>query len=114
MSHKDAGILQAYVNERIQCDVQAAFLGRPCADAISKSVSHMSLDVDPRAPTRLTNDEEDSLKTHPLIVELRERHDTISQKAKRMHGTLKKAEEAGCKIFELCKQTASNLEQAKK
>jgi len=114
MSHKDAGIFQAYINERIQCDVQAAFLGRPSADAIFKSVSHMSRDVDPRAPTKLTNDEVDSLKTHPLIVELRERRDTISREAKRMHGTLKKAEAARSKIFELYKQTTSDLEQAKK
>ncbi len=78
MSHKDAGIFQAYINERIQCDVQAAFLGRPSADAILKSVSYMSRDVDPRAPTKLTCHEVDSLKTHPLIVELRERRDAIS------------------------------------
>ena len=29
MGHKDAGIFQAYINERVQCDVQAAFSGRP-------------------------------------------------------------------------------------
>ena len=72
MNHKDAGIFQVYINERIQCDVQAAFLGRPSADAILKSVSHMSRGVDPRAPTNLTNNEVNSLKTHPLVVELRD------------------------------------------
>jgi len=55
-----------------------------------------------------------SLKTHPLIVELRERRDTISQKAQRMHGTFKKAEAAGSMIYELYKQATSDLEQAKK
>jgi hypothetical protein len=50
----------------------------------------MSHDVDPGAPTELTDCEVDSLKTHPLIVELRERRDTISQEAQRMHGTLEK------------------------
>jgi len=114
MNHKDAGIFQAYINERIQCDVQAAFLGRPSADAILKSVSHMSRDVDPRAPTKLTNNEVNSLKTHPLVVELRQRRDTISQEAKRIHGTLKKAEVAGSMIYKLYKQATSDLEQAKK
>ena len=33
MNHRDAGIFQAYLNERVRCDVQAAFLGRPSADA---------------------------------------------------------------------------------
>jgi hypothetical protein len=114
MSHKDAGIFQAYINERIQCDVQAAFLGRPSADAILKSVSHMSRDVDPHAPTKLTDNEVDSLKTHPLIVELKERRDTLSKEARRMHGTLKKAEAAGSMIHELYQQATSDLEQAKK
>jgi hypothetical protein len=114
MSHKDAGIFQAYINERIQCDVQAAFLGRPSADAILKSVSHMSRDVDPRAPTTLTCYEVDSLKTHPLILELRERRDAISQVARRMHGTLYLAEAAGSLIYELYKQATSDLKQAKK
>jgi len=61
MNHKDAGTF----HERMQCDVQAAFLGRPSADAILKSVSHMSRDVDPRAPIKLANNEVNSLKTHP-------------------------------------------------
>ena len=35
MNHKDAGIFQAYLNERVRYDVQAAFLGRP-------STSHLT------------------------------------------------------------------------
>ena len=37
MNHRDAGIFQAYLNERVRCDVQAAFLGRPSADALIKT-----------------------------------------------------------------------------
>jgi len=29
MNHRDARTFQAYLNERVRCDVQAAFLGRP-------------------------------------------------------------------------------------
>jgi hypothetical protein len=61
----------------------------------------MSRDVDPRALTKLTDNEVDSLKTHPLIVELRERRDALSKEARRMHGILKKAEAAGSMIHEL-------------
>ena len=71
MGHIDAGIYQAYINERIQCDVQAAFLGRPSADALFKSLTHVGRDIDPRAPQAVANLTNDSLKTHPLIVELR-------------------------------------------
>jgi hypothetical protein len=70
----------------------------------------MSRDVNPGAPTKLTDYEADSLKPHQLIVELRERRDTISQEAQRMHGTLKKAEAAGSMIYELYKQETSDPE----
>jgi len=33
-NHRDAGIFQAYLKERVRCDVQAAFLGRPSDDAL--------------------------------------------------------------------------------
>jgi hypothetical protein len=78
MNHKDAGISQAYIKERIQCDVQATFFGRPSADATLKSVSYISRDVNPRVSTKLTDYEVGLLKTHPLIAELGERRDTIS------------------------------------
>src|SRR5271156_3059982 len=95
MNHRDAGIFQAYINERVQCDVQAAFLGRPSADALFKSLGHMSRDIDPRAPTQLTASDIDALKVHPLIIELRERRDALSREIQRTHKTLKNAEASG-------------------
>src|SRR5215469_16205602 len=95
MNHKDAGIFQACINERIQCGVQAAFLGRQSADAVLKFVSDMNCDIDPGVPTKLADCEVDSLKTHQLIVEFRERRDIISQETQRMYETLRKAEATG-------------------
>lgn len=113
MSHANAGIFQAYINERIQCDVQAAFLGRPSADALFKAMSHMSRDIDPRAPTQLTEDEVNDLKTHPLMVELRQRRDTLSKEARKIYGTLRNAEKAEDLVFALYKEASSNLNNAK-
>jgi Protein of unknown function (DUF3435) len=113
MSHRDAGIFQAYINERIQCDVQAAFLGRPSADALLKSISHMNRDVDPRAPIKLTQCEVDELKIRPLIVELRQRRDTLSKEARTLHGTLKKAKTAESVVYKLYKEADSDLKNAK-
>jgi hypothetical protein len=81
MSHADPGIFQDYMNEWIQCDVQAAFPGRPPADALFKAISHMSRHIDPHAPTQLSGDALGDLKTHPLIVELRQRRDILSTEA---------------------------------
>jgi len=43
MCHRDAGIYQADINQRVQCDVQAAFLGQPSARALFKAVTHESI-----------------------------------------------------------------------
>lgn len=114
MGHINAGIFQAYMNERIQCDVQAAFLGRPSADALLKSISHMSRDVDSRAPTELTDDQKNSLKTHPLIVELRGRRDAISAEAQRMYGTLENAKKNDPKIYALYRGAQAQFDSTKK
>lgn len=114
MGHRDAGVLQAYMNERIQCDVQAAFLNRPSADALFKAMSHMSRDVDPRAPSTLTDIEYDQLKAHPLLVELRDRRDALSKEARRAHGTLKKAEATDSKLFKLYNQARLDFDSTKK
>jgi hypothetical protein len=95
MNHRDAGIFQAYTNERVQFDVQAAFLRRPSNNAMIKSISHMSRNIDPRALTQLTQCEVNDLKMHPLIVELRQRRDILSKEAQRQHKTLKRAQELG-------------------
>ncbi|KAI9776368.1 MAG: hypothetical protein M1816_005335, partial [Peltula sp. TS41687] len=110
---KDAGIFQAYINERVQCDVQAAFLGRPSADALIKAVSHMSRYVDPRAPTELTESGLNTLKSHPEIVRLRQLRDNLTQEARRQYGTVKNAEAAGSKISEMRQKAEAALRCSK-
>lgn len=111
MNHRDAGIFQAYLNERVGCDVQAAFLGRPSADALIKAASHMSRYVDPRAPTELTEPEVDTLKTHPRIVKLRQLRDSLSQALRDEYGTIAKA--TGTEMYEMYKKARNALQCAK-
>ena len=110
MGHRDAGIFQAYINERIQCDVQATFLGRPSQSIIFKSLGHMSRDMDSRAPTRLTTAHIEELKQRPLIVRLRERKDALYTAVKVQHKTLKKAEEMGSETLRLYREAVQDLE----
>ena len=91
MNHKDAGIFQAYINERVQFDVQAAFLGRPSADAALKATSHRSRYIDPRAPSKLTDSDKQPLRTHPNIVKYRQLRDSLSAEARRVFGSVKEA-----------------------
>jgi Protein of unknown function (DUF3435) len=70
MNHMDARIYQAYINQRVQCDVQAAFLKRPSADGIQKALTHMRRAADPRALTKRTASLK-GIKSHPDIVACR-------------------------------------------
>jgi hypothetical protein len=109
MGHKDAGVYQAYINQRVQCDVQAAFLGRPSSTALFKAVTHMSRHVDPRAPTDLSPEEIQVLKADSSIVQLRELRDRLSHEAREESGTLKNAETEGTKIYQMYKQADRQL-----
>ena len=113
MCHRDAGVYQAYINQRVQCDVQAAFLGQPSSTALFKAVTHISRHADPRAPTEPTADEINALKVDPVIVQLRELRDRLSNEARKEAGTLKKAEAEGTKIYQMYKKANRALHSAK-
>ena len=112
VNHKDAGIFQAYINQRVQCDVQAAFLGRPSADTLLKTVSHMSRLADPRAPTKHTIST-GNIKTHPDIVKFRQLRDSLSQEARHSFGSIKNAKAQGSKIYQLYKEAGDALQCSK-
>jgi hypothetical protein len=112
MNHKDAGIYQAYINQRVQCDVQAAFLGRPSADGIQKALTHMRRAADPRAPTKHTVSLEE-IKTHPDIVTCRQIRDNLSQEARYAFGSIKNAAAQGSKVYQLYKKASNDLQCTK-
>jgi hypothetical protein len=114
MEHQNAGIFQAYMNTRVQYDVQAGFLDLPSNDALIKAMTHMSRDVDPRAPNKPTKMDLAELKIHPLLVELRERRDFLSAEAKRSHGTIKRAQAARSEIYLMYNYAQLDFESTKK
>ncbi|PNP56824.1 hypothetical protein THARTR1_03122 [Trichoderma harzianum] len=113
MSHRDAGVYQAYINQRVQCHVQAAFLSQPSAQALFKAVTHMSRYVDPRAPIELTSDEAAKLRLDPEVGKLKELRDQLSKEIRSESGTIKKAEIAGTKLYQLYKKAGDALKCAK-
>jgi Protein of unknown function (DUF3435) len=68
MNYRDAGIFQAYLNERVYYNVQAAFLRYSSADALIKVASYISHYVNLHTPTELSISNTDALKTYPDIV----------------------------------------------
>lgn len=114
MGHIYASTFQAYMNQRVQCHVQAAFLGIPSEDALLNILSHQSRYIDPRAPSHyedLPATTRESLSTHPEIVSLQEMRDSIAREAKELYGSMENA--AGTKIGELKAKTEAALRCAK-
>jgi len=114
MGHRDAGIYQAYINKQIQYDVQATFLGCPSADALFKSLTYVGQDTNPWAPKAIADLTNNSLKTHPLIVELCQWRDALSKATRELYRILKNAQALRSEEYKLYMQAASDLENQKK
>ncbi|KAM4067411.1 hypothetical protein HRG_001360 [Hirsutella rhossiliensis] len=80
MCHINAATYQAYINQRVQCDTVAAFLGRPSNKALLKAAGHMSRHADPRAPTDASAIELRKIKTNPTLVSLIGLRDSLTWK----------------------------------
>ncbi|EFY84778.1 hypothetical protein MAC_09181 [Metarhizium acridum CQMa 102] len=78
MCHINAATYQAYINQRVQCDTVAAFLGSPLNKALLKAAGYMSRYINPRAPTNASYLELKNIKTDPTLVKLIELRDTLS------------------------------------
>lgn len=113
MGHTSAIVYQAYMNRRIQSDVQAAFLGLPSSDAILKATSHMARFADPRAPTSLTPSDLTVLKQDPEIVKLRKIRDKLTREIKEKFKTIKEAREANNEMCISHARAQSDLNSAK-
>ncbi|KAE8383921.1 hypothetical protein BDV26DRAFT_287333 [Aspergillus bertholletiae] len=114
MGHAYASVYQKYMNQRVQCHVQAAFLGIPSENALMNILSHQSRYVDPRAPAHfddLTSTQRASISSHPEIIRLQELRDSLAAEAKELYGSSKNA--AGTKIGELKAKAEANLRCAK-
>ncbi|KAI9685965.1 MAG: hypothetical protein M1822_003948 [Bathelium mastoideum] len=86
MGHSHSDIFQFYINPRVRCDVQAAYLDEPSDRALMKVLGRMSLTYDPLAPKRLSAEDSRAVGQNPRVVELRQKRDRLSAKIKEMKG----------------------------
>lgn len=87
MGHINPGVYQAYINQRVQVDVESAFLGRHSDVALIKAASHMSRFVNPRAPTKASA-EGIAAQVTPDVLALKELRDHLSCEVRRDSGTI--------------------------
>ncbi|KAJ3498203.1 hypothetical protein NLG97_g1302 [Lecanicillium saksenae] len=113
MQHIDAATYQAYINQRVQCDTVAAFLGRPSNKALLKAAGHMSRSVDPRAPTQASTAKLNEIKTDTTLAKLIELRDSLSSEVRRESGTIKAAESTGTKLYQMYRTVESKVQSTR-
>lgn len=74
MGHHNSAIFEKhYQNRVVSIDISAAFLKMPSRDSLIASVGHIGIDRDPRAPQRLSTEEQDAALTDRDYVSLQAR-----------------------------------------
>ncbi|KAF2191690.1 hypothetical protein K469DRAFT_718709 [Zopfia rhizophila CBS 207.26] len=74
------GVFQFYINPRVKCDVQAAYLDQPSDKVLMKVLGNMFLTYDPLALTGPTLEDAHAIQQHPKIIKLRQRRDALMKK----------------------------------
>ena len=105
MCHINAATYQAYINQRVQCDTSAAFLGRPSNKALLKAAGHMSRYCDPDAPTDVSPSKLKEIKSDPKLMSLTKLRDNLSQEVRHESGTIKQAEKDSTKLYHMYRET---------
>ena len=113
MQHIDAATYQAYINQRVQCDTVAAFLGRPSNKALLKAAGHMSRSVDPRAPTQASTVKLKEIETDTTLAKLIELRDSLSSEVRRESGTIKAAESTGTRLYQMYRTVKSKVQSTR-
>ncbi|KAI0806559.1 hypothetical protein GGR55DRAFT_690132 [Xylaria sp. FL0064] len=109
ISHRNAGIFQAYINQQVQYHMQAAFLGQPSAKALLKAVTHISRHINPRAPTGLSTEAAAKLPLDPEVGKLKKLRDHLSREVQSQSGTIGRAEQTRTKLYQLYKKASNTL-----
>ncbi|KAK4207265.1 hypothetical protein QBC37DRAFT_487614 [Rhypophila decipiens] len=109
MNHKDADIYQAYINQKVQCDTVAAFIGRPSKKALISAATHMSRYVDPRAPTKAGQQELEQARANYGILQLIELRDMLYREVCLESGNMRQAKKDGTELYGMYANVAAKV-----
>jgi hypothetical protein len=76
MGHSSETYERYYTPTHIARDFQTIYFGTPSQEDLIQSVAKMGLSRDRRAPVELDDGQEEEVRNHPLLVELRKERDT--------------------------------------
>ena len=103
--------VQYYIDREVRCDTQAAYLGRPSNEVVQKMARLMSLNVDPTAPTKPSDEQLAQLVNDRKIIQLSKQSKCLTAQIRHCYGTISKAR--GTKLYNEKKQADANLNRAK-
>ncbi|KAM7192210.1 Protein of unknown function (DUF3435) domain containing protein [Rhypophila sp. PSN 637] len=109
MNHQNAGIYQAYINQRVQCDTVAAFIGRPSKKALMSAATHMSRYVDPRAPCEAGQQELEQARSEYGILQLIELRDMLYREVCLESGNVRQAKKDGTEFYGMYANVAAKV-----
>ncbi|KAM7209423.1 Protein of unknown function (DUF3435) domain containing protein, partial [Rhypophila decipiens] len=109
MSHRNAGIYQAYINQKVQCDTVAAFIGRPSKKALISAATYMSRYVDPRAPTKAGQQELEQARADYGILQLIELRDMLYREVCLESGNVRQAKKDGTGFYRTYANVAAKV-----
>ena len=69
-----------YLNQDVEVDTRALFLGRPSDETVQHMARHVGLTADPNAPIELSEDQKNALRRHPKVVRLQQKAQQLAAK----------------------------------
>ncbi|KAM7183177.1 Protein of unknown function (DUF3435) domain containing protein [Rhypophila sp. PSN 637] len=109
MSHRNAGIYQAYINQKVQCDTVAVFIGRPSKKSLISAATHMSRYVDPRAPTKAGQQELEQARADYGILQLIELRDMLYREVCLESGNVRQAKKDRTELYRMYANVAAKV-----
>ncbi|KAL5404076.1 hypothetical protein PMIN04_012660 [Paraphaeosphaeria minitans] len=80
MGHSSETYERYYTPTHIARDFQSIYFGTPSQEDLIRSVARMGLSRDRRAPVELDDKQQEEVRNHPLLAELREERDVYKHK----------------------------------
>ncbi len=72
------GATRYYLDQDVQVDTKACFLGRPSNEMVQKMARLASLTADPNAPTELPKEQKAGFRNHPKVIRLSNRNKALT------------------------------------
>ena len=101
-----------YLDQDVQVDTKACFLGQPSNEIVQKMARLASLDADANAPRELSEEQIAQLSAHPTVIRLSKKNKALASKL-RSQGYVPMSTAKGTKLYDQKVKTQNRLNSSK-